>query len=346
MCPCRNRSIRKTWISRPCRPPTWRRVIPERLTDDDLLRLYERAVVCHGRKAILRLGEELLRRESVADKVDRAELICGDRGTDCRIPTRRSVTCGRRRRIAVAKKQSPAKYLLSELPLRLIRGEAAESKEIIQQLQTRHLREPGVSEALYNILVQFGIVTPEGQPGAVPETAEVDEPTPSAVEAVDTGCSASGGGREETIPALGSGLDGRSCMCTDDKHMSRAIELAARGEGLVEPNPMVGCVIVKDGVRIGEGWHRQFGGPHAEVEALRACDADVAGATMYVTLEPCCHTGKTPPCTEALLRARIGRVVVAQSGPISRRGRPGHCSSCAAPAYRSMSECWSRQRTS
>jgi diaminohydroxyphosphoribosylaminopyrimidine deaminase/5-amino-6-(5-phosphoribosylamino)uracil reductase len=104
-------------------------------------------------------------------------------------------------------------------------------------------------------------------------------------------------------------------MCTDDKHMSHAIELATRGEGSVEPNPMVGCVIVKDGVRIGEGWHREWGGPHAEVEALQACDSDVTGATMYVTLEPCCHTGKTPPCTEALLRAGIGRVVVAQTDP-------------------------------
>jgi diaminohydroxyphosphoribosylaminopyrimidine deaminase/5-amino-6-(5-phosphoribosylamino)uracil reductase len=97
--------------------------------------------------------------------------------------------------------------------------------------------------------------------------------------------------------------------------MSRALELAARGEGLVEPNPMVGCVIVQDGVCIGEGWHRQFGGPHAEVEALWTCRADAEGATMYVTLEPCCHTGKTPPCTEAILRARLGRVVVAQADP-------------------------------
>lgn len=104
-------------------------------------------------------------------------------------------------------------------------------------------------------------------------------------------------------------------MCTDDKFMSRAIELAARGEGSVEPNPLVGCVIVKDGVIIGEGWHRQFGGPHAEVEALQACRGDVAGATLYVSLEPCCHTGKTPPCTESILRARIGRVVVAQRDP-------------------------------
>jgi len=104
-------------------------------------------------------------------------------------------------------------------------------------------------------------------------------------------------------------------MCTDDKFMSRAVELARRGEGCVEPNPMVGCVIVRDGVLLGEGWHRRFGGPHAEVEALRACASGAAGATVYVTLEPCCHTGKTPPCTDALLRAQIGRVVVAQTDP-------------------------------
>ncbi len=106
-------------------------------------------------------------------------------------------------------------------------------------------------------------------------------------------------------------------MCTDDQHMSRAIELATRGEGLVEPNPMVGCVIVKDGIRIGEGWHRQFGRPHAEIEALQECGGGsaAAGATMYVTLEPCCHAGKTGPCTEAILRAKLGRVVVAQVDP-------------------------------
>jgi diaminohydroxyphosphoribosylaminopyrimidine deaminase / 5-amino-6-(5-phosphoribosylamino)uracil reductase len=112
-------------------------------------------------------------------------------------------------------------------------------------------------------------------------------------------------------------------MRTDDQHMSRALELAVRGEGLVEPNPMVGCVIVRDAERIGEGWHRQFGGPHAEIEALRSCRADPAGATMFVTLEPCCHTGKTPPCTDTLLRAGIGRVVVAQLDPFPAVGGKG-----------------------
>jgi diaminohydroxyphosphoribosylaminopyrimidine deaminase / 5-amino-6-(5-phosphoribosylamino)uracil reductase len=104
-------------------------------------------------------------------------------------------------------------------------------------------------------------------------------------------------------------------MTADVQHMARAIELAARGEGWVEPNPMVGCVIVRDGVRIAEGWHRQFGGPHAEVEAFGHATQDVAGATVYVTLEPCCHHGKTPPCTEAIIQAKPARVVVAQTDP-------------------------------
>jgi diaminohydroxyphosphoribosylaminopyrimidine deaminase/5-amino-6-(5-phosphoribosylamino)uracil reductase len=104
-------------------------------------------------------------------------------------------------------------------------------------------------------------------------------------------------------------------MSNDVDHMARAIELAARGEGWVEPNPMVGCVIVRDGKRIAEGWHRRFGGPHAEVEALLSLSTDAAGSTMYVTLEPCCHAGKTPPCTDAIMAAQLARVVVAQRDP-------------------------------
>ena len=99
--------------------------------------------------------------------------------------------------------------------------------------------------------------------------------------------------------------------------MRRALALAARGQGFVEPNPMVGCVIVRDGTVIGEGWHRRFGGDHAEVEALRMAGQRAAGATMYVTLEPCCHTGKTPPCTRAILAAGIRRVVAAMPDPFS-----------------------------
>ena len=85
----------------------------------------------------------------------------------------------------------------------------------------------------------------------------------------------------------------------DTLFMSCALELAVRGEGYVEPNPMVGCVMVRDGAVVGEGWHRKFGGPHAEVEALRVAGRSAQGATAFVTLEPCCHQGKTPPCTDA-----------------------------------------------
>lgn len=104
--------------------------------------------------------------------------------------------------------------------------------------------------------------------------------------------------------------------------MRRALRLALRGQGRVEPNPMVGCVLVQDGRVIGEGWHRRFGGPHAEVEALRACRTSPAGATAYVSLEPCCHFGKTPPCTRALIDAGVARVVAAVQDPNPRvRGR-------------------------
>jgi diaminohydroxyphosphoribosylaminopyrimidine deaminase / 5-amino-6-(5-phosphoribosylamino)uracil reductase len=102
--------------------------------------------------------------------------------------------------------------------------------------------------------------------------------------------------------------------------MQRAIQLAALGRGHVEPNPMVGCVLVRDGVVIGEGYHRRFGGPHAEVEAIRSLNdpALARAATAYVTLEPCCHTGKTPPCSEALIAAGVTRVVVAMQDPFPR----------------------------
>lgn len=97
--------------------------------------------------------------------------------------------------------------------------------------------------------------------------------------------------------------------------MRRALRLAGRGWGRVHPNPMVGAVIVRDGDVIGEGWHRDFGGPHAEVDALAAAGPRARGATMYVSLEPCAHHGKTPPCTDAILAAGIDRVVYAASDP-------------------------------
>jgi diaminohydroxyphosphoribosylaminopyrimidine deaminase/5-amino-6-(5-phosphoribosylamino)uracil reductase len=101
----------------------------------------------------------------------------------------------------------------------------------------------------------------------------------------------------------------------DASYMARALELAARGEGAVEPNPMVGCVIVKDGDIVGEGFHEEFGGPHAEVAALRVAGSRGAGADVYVTLEPCGHHGKTPPCSKALTDAGVRRVVIAGRDP-------------------------------
>lgn len=104
---------------------------------------------------------------------------------------------------------------------------------------------------------------------------------------------------------------------TDSEFMRRAMDLAIRGRGAVEPNPMVGCVIVKEGRRvIGEGFHERFGGPHAEPNALAACTGPPAGATVYVSLEPCCHVNKkTPPCAPRLIEAKAARVVVGTLDP-------------------------------
>src|SRR6476660_278454 len=104
----------------------------------------------------------------------------------------------------------------------------------------------------------------------------------------------------------------------DEYWMRRALELAERGRGFVEPNPLVGAVIVRDGVVVGEGWHERFGGPHAEVNALAAAGDGARGATLYVTLEPCCHHGKTPPCTDALIAAGIVRVAAAMEDPFPK----------------------------
>ena len=97
--------------------------------------------------------------------------------------------------------------------------------------------------------------------------------------------------------------------------MGMAIDLAQKGKGQVNPNPLVGAVIVKDGTIIGSGYHEKYGELHAERNALAACTQTPAGATLYVTLEPCCHTGKTPPCTEAIIENKISRVVVGAKDP-------------------------------
>lgn len=101
----------------------------------------------------------------------------------------------------------------------------------------------------------------------------------------------------------------------DCRYMARALQLAQRGLYSTDPNPRVGCVIVRDGAIVGEGWHERAGEAHAEVMALAAAGDRARGATAYVTLEPCCHHGRTPPCTDALLDAGIGRVVAAMPDP-------------------------------
>jgi len=111
---------------------------------------------------------------------------------------------------------------------------------------------------------------------------------------------------------------------TDHAHLSRAIELAGRGAGRVSPNPLVGAVVARGGEVLGEGWHDEYGAPHAEVTAIRACgEMDLCGATIYVSLEPCCHRGKQPPCTDAILQAGIGRVVVASDDPTEKASGRG-----------------------
>ena len=106
--------------------------------------------------------------------------------------------------------------------------------------------------------------------------------------------------------------------CEQDQHwMHRALDLARKGLGHVEPNPLVGCVLVKNQELVASGWHQQFGGPHAEIHALQEAGSRAAGCTLYVTLEPCSHQGKTPPCTTAIKQAGIQRVVIGQQDPFA-----------------------------
>jgi len=104
-------------------------------------------------------------------------------------------------------------------------------------------------------------------------------------------------------------------IAADREFMSRALELARQGRGAVEPNPLVGCVIVRDDKIVGQGFHQCFGGAHAEIEALHDAGKAASGADVYVTLEPCCHHGKTGPCTEALIEAQAARVIVGCEDP-------------------------------
>jgi len=111
---------------------------------------------------------------------------------------------------------------------------------------------------------------------------------------------------------------------TDRRHLARTLELAERGRGHVSPNPLVGAVLARDDEIIGEGWHDELGGAHAEVAALAdANGARIAGATLYVSLEPCAHHGRTPPCTDAIIEACVGRVVVASDDPSEKAAGRG-----------------------
>ncbi len=111
---------------------------------------------------------------------------------------------------------------------------------------------------------------------------------------------------------------------TDSEHLARAIELAGKGVGLVKPNPAVGAVVAREAEILGEGWHERFGAAHAEVNAIEACGlADLSDATLYVSLEPCCHEGKTPPCTDAIVQSGIRRVVVGSDDPTEKASGRG-----------------------
>ena len=109
-----------------------------------------------------------------------------------------------------------------------------------------------------------------------------------------------------------------SFTADDHRYMAHALQLAERGLHITDPNPRVGCVLVRDEQIIGEGWHERAGEAHAEIHALKNAGKKAQGSTAYVTLEPCCHHGRTPPCSEALIEAGISRVVVAMRDPHSR----------------------------
>jgi len=108
-------------------------------------------------------------------------------------------------------------------------------------------------------------------------------------------------------------LDDASAIA--DPFLRRAFTLAEQGRGTVSPNPLVGCVVVSDGVVVGEGYHEVAGGPHAEIVALKAAGERAANATVFVTFEPCNHYGRTPPCTNALLKAGVAKVVIGMRDP-------------------------------
>src|SRR5580700_4386540 len=141
------------------------------------------------------------------------------------------------------------------------------------------------------------LLTPSSTKSAMPREAPEMKPSPSRAARADAQV--------------------RDCLRAqrDDEFMARALELAARGLGLASPNPMVGAVLVRDGKMVAEGFHTYDGMRHAEIIALEAAGEEARGATLYVNLEPCCHTGRTGPCTRALIAAGVARVVAAMVDP-------------------------------
>lgn len=119
----------------------------------------------------------------------------------------------------------------------------------------------------------------------------------------------------KAISKTSDGIDGNLGSGTDEGYMAKALQLARKGMTTCHPNPAVGCVVVKHGEIIGEGWHELAGQAHAEIKALQQAGKASVGATMYVTLEPCSHQGKTPPCVKAIIKSRISRVVIAIEDP-------------------------------
>ena len=191
----------------------------------------------------------------------------------------------------------------------------------LDEIRTQHFNEPGVADATYQLLYTAGLLAHRAHPARhtwVPE-GRAERPSPRPREPPPR--VASGPPARKTPQPAGGGqagdLDAVIAMSSRRRSPLHGAGPRAcsprRGLGRAEPHG--GLRLVRDGAVVGEGWHRQFGGPHAEVEALAAAGEAARGATAYVTLEPCCHTGKTPPCTRALVAAGVSRVVAAAVDP-------------------------------
>lgn len=160
-------------------PANFARVAADRLGDDELLRLYEQASVFNARRAIVHLSEEILRREGLAGRVDRERLYGGMAEVASDLETAIGYL-HKAQDAAIAQKQSPARYLLNELPLQIVSGNAGRANELIDRLQSRYLSEPGISDGLYSILVRFGIITPDGQLRVAPTPEAAESPAASS----------------------------------------------------------------------------------------------------------------------------------------------------------------------